>query len=220
MKLFKHFALASLTAACALAGARPAEAAVILTFGQSVDGPTITGFALGGVTTISGVDVPVTISQIDAELATPLAAFLTLTATSTAVATDFGDGSLRQKYEGNFTITSMAGGEGVNYLSGEFDDAVSGGGASLTMSASEPFNTVVFSSDEIEDVSSIRALAFGFADVTPLAHVEDETLGSFQASVAGTLSANVDEGDVPEPMSTSLVGLGMLGAAIARRRRR
>ena len=57
MKPFKHFALASLTAACALAGAQPAEATVILSFGQSVDGPTITGFAVGGVTTISGEDV-------------------------------------------------------------------------------------------------------------------------------------------------------------------
>ena len=96
MKLFKHFALASLTAACALAGAQPAEATVILSFGQSEDGPTIVGLAAAGVTTISGEDIPVTVSQIDAALATPLAAFLTLDATSTGSAVGFRrDGPLR-----------------------------------------------------------------------------------------------------------------------------
>ena len=109
---------------------------------------------------------------------------------------------------------------GINYLSGDFTDSVFGTGGALTMSASEPFNTVNFTSDVIEDLSSIRALSFSFADVSPLAHVEDETLASFQSSVAGTLSASLDEGDVPEPMTASLVGLGMLGAAIASRRRR
>jgi len=218
MKLFKHFALASLTAACALAAAQPAEATVILTFGQAQDGPTIVGTALGGVTTISGTNIPVTISQIDAGLVTPLDAYLTLLATSTGPA--LGSGAVLQPYAGNFTITSEVNGGGTNYLSGQFSDSVFGGGAALTMSASEPLDTVIFTSSEIADLSSIRALAFSFADVSPLAHVEDETLASFRASIAGTLSASVDEGDVPEPMTAALVGLGMLGAAISSRRRR
>ena len=221
MKLLNHFALAAITAAVVAASARPADATVILTFGQAEDGPTITATAIGGATTIGGTNIPVTVSQIDAAVLTPLAAFLTLDATSTGAAVTVGN-SLLQSYAGNFSITSGLDATGTNYLSGEFTDSVFGAGAALTLSASEPWNTVTFTSDVITNLESIRALSFSFADVTPLAHVEDETLASFQSSVAGTLSANGDDGpdELPEPMTMSLVGRGLLGSAVAARRRR
>jgi len=222
MKLFKHFALAAITAALAVASAQPAEATVILTFGQAEDGPTITGTAIAGVTTINGTNIPVTVSQIDAALLTPLAAYLTLDATSTGAVVSVGN-SLLQSYAGSFSITSGMDATGTNYLSGDFTDSVFGAGAALTLSASEPWNTVSFTSDVIANLESIRALSFSFADVTPLAHVEDETLASFQSSVAGTLSASIgDDGpdELPEPMTMSLLGLGLLGSAVASRRRR
>ena len=222
MKLFNHIALAALTATLAVGSAQPAEATVILTFGQAEDGPTINATGVGGVTTINGTNVPITVSQIDAALLTPLAAYLTLDATSTGAAVAVGK-SLLQSYTGSFSITSGLDATGTNYLSGDFTDSVFGAGAALTLSASEPWNTVTFTSDVIENLESIRALSFGFADVSPLAHGEDETLASFQSSIAGTLSASIgDDGpdELPEPMTMSLLGLGLLGSAVASRRRR
>ena len=115
--------------------AKPASANTILVFGQNGTTNTITGTANGSgtQTTISGTNVAITISAIDAALATPLSAFFTLSATSLGAATACFGGNTCQEYSGTFSIYSGANQTGTNYLSGTFTDATFGSGASLTM---------------------------------------------------------------------------------------
>jgi hypothetical protein len=98
----------TLLAASALAAAAfltpQANAAVILTFGQSIGGNTITGVENGAdtATTISGT-VPVSITQIIS--GGPVGpATLVLNATSTGPAGSVG-GTVTQAYSGSFSIT-------------------------------------------------------------------------------------------------------------------
>src|SRR4051812_42235052 len=79
--------LISATVAVALAVASAANAAVILTFGQSGNGSTITATNGLSSTHIAGTAVPVTISQIAAVTVTPTSAFLTLSADNIGIAT-------------------------------------------------------------------------------------------------------------------------------------
>ena len=66
MKTLRKFALAIL--AVAFVGmALPASADVILTFGQAVNGDTITATDDGTTTTITGLDIPVTVTEILAD---------------------------------------------------------------------------------------------------------------------------------------------------------
>ena len=214
MNQLRHFvsAFIAIVTTAALLGAAPASATTILTFGQSAGGSPITGTNNGaGSTTITGTNVAISITQIDALLGTPIAAFLNFTATSSGAATTIA-GNVVQVFTGTFTITSLAGGGGVNYLSsaGTFIDSVFGSGASLTLSVAQPPDTVAFSSDVIADLGLARGLSFSFANVTPPVGIHNGSLGSFTSSVSGTFSANVGQ-QVPEPGSLVLVGLAMLG---------
>src|SRR5689334_10091130 len=151
--------------------AATASATTILTFGQTGSGNTITGTNNGaGSTTITAVNVPITITQIDAGIATPFSALLNLSGTSTAAATTVS-GNVTQNFSGTFSITSGAGGTGTNFLSGSFSDTVFGaaGGASLTLSVSQPPDTVSFSSGVIaaSELNLARAISLSFANVTP-----------------------------------------------------
>ena len=122
--------LALTLAMAGLVSAGTAHANTILTFGQSSGSNTITGTQAAGTTTITGTNVGVVITQIDAAVVTPLAAFLNLTMTSVAPAV-VTSGNVEQRYTGTFTITSGSGGSGTNYLSGSFTDSTFGaiGGA-------------------------------------------------------------------------------------------
>ena len=207
-------------AAAVLLGAAPANATIILTFGQAEGGNPITGTNNGsGTTTISGTDVPITISQIDAANPTPIAAFFTLDATSVAPATMQGVFVI-QPYSGSFSIFSGMGGTGTNYLSGTFTDATFGAGASLTMSAAQPPQTLVFSSDVISPLDIGRGMALSFANVTPEVQIVKGSLGSFRSSVSGTFSANEVTLENPEPATLALLGVALAAAGFAVRRPR
>jgi hypothetical protein len=204
----RHLALVSATAAfaCAtgfgLGSISAADAAVLLIFGQTSAGDTVSGTRTGTSTTITS-DTPVDITEIDASVVTPILATFMLTATNSGLATPVGSGVL-QHYSGTFSITSGA----TNYLSGTFSDAVFGSGGALTLSASNPSPTqsVSFTSNVIAPslISAFdRAMSLSFTDVGPPAAIVAGTLRSFSSDVSGNFSSSV-----PEPSTWAMMGIG------------
>jgi hypothetical protein len=216
-----------LTAAASIAAllgflAQPAGAAVILTFGQVGDANTITGTASASGTTFGGTDVPVTITQIGAGVATPLSAFLDLSATSTPAGANTTAGVIVEHFAGTFSFNAAADNTGTNYLSGTFaDGAITADGATAIAIFGPQAN---FASDVITTLDLPRSVSFGLTDVTPAVSLafapgtdSGLTIGSFAASIAGNASANVA---VPEPASLGLLGLGLIGLGLVRCRGR
>lgn len=200
-----------------------ADAALILTFGQTSGSNTITvANPAAGMTTFSGTDVAVSISQIDAPLATPLAAFFNFSASNTSAATVVG-GFLVQNYSGTFTITTLAGGGGTNLLSGTFTDAVFGatGGTGLTLTSAEPPDTASFTSDVITGLGLPRSINLSFANSSPspigtVGAGPTLTLAATTLSVSGNFNAAV----VPEPttLAAAFTALPLIGGLYLRRR--
>ena len=187
-----------------------ADAAVLLIFGQTSAGDTVTGTRSGTSTTITS-DTQVQIDEIDATVVTPTLATFTLSATNSGLATPVGSGVL-QHYSGTFSITSGA----TNYLSGTFSDAVFGSGGALTLSASNPSPTqsVSFTSNVIAPslISAFnRAASLSFTDVTPPAGITLGTLRGFSSDVSGDFSSTV-----PEPSTWAMMPPRFRGAWLRR----
>jgi hypothetical protein len=201
--------------------AATSQAATIMTFSQYGTADIVSAVAnvAGTATTISVVNGPVVIGSIDASVIPPLTAFLSLVANSDDAAIRVGK-VLLQNYTGSFSITSGPNGTGTNYLSGTFDDEVTGKSSSLSLVASDPDDDVAFSSSVI-DSSQLQqpdAISFSFTNVTPPATLNNQTLASFVANISGNFSADPPV-VVSEPASALLFGVGLIGVGLIRRRR-
>ncbi len=196
-----------------------ANAAQILAFGQTSGTNTITATASGATTTITGTNVAVLITQILGG-GTP-SGFFDLNLTSVGAVTVSG-GQDSQAYSGSFSFTSGSGDTETNYLSGTFTDTVFGIGSSLTLTASQPPGTVVFTSSVIpaSDLGNPLGFSLGFVNVTPAVNlVPGGTRPSFTASVSGNASASPVGTPMPEPATLALLGVGLAAIGVAKRRR-
>jgi hypothetical protein len=195
-----------------------ADASVLLIFGQTGLGDTVTGTRTGTSTTITS-STTVDIDEIDAaSVTTPILANFTLSATNSGPATSSG-GEITQHYNGTFSITNGA----TNYLSGTFSDAVFGSGGALTQSASNPSSTqsVSFTSNVIAPdliAAFDRAMSLSFTDVSPSAAIVLGTLRSFHSDVSGNFSSTVPEPSTWAMMLLGFAGLGYVGFRKARAR--
>jgi hypothetical protein len=192
----------------------------ILNFGQANNKDLFVGTRSGSSTSLAATDVPIIITQIDSNVvSSPLLAYFTLNATSVGTATIDAGNHVQQNYDGSFSIYSKTGKTGTDYLSGQFQDTVFGGGTSLTMSASTAGGSslLTFQSDVITLLGPDRSLSLGLSLASPIS-IKNGTLDSFKATVSGNFSASV-----PEPSSIVILGIGVgvlgIGAGFRRRGR-
>ena len=199
--------------ATALAGlATPAFADEIINFSQPSQTNDVTITATGGTsTTLSAVNVPVTVSELFDNA--PTTAVFNLMATSVGAATMFG-ADVVQHFNGSFSFINGA----VNLLSATFTDLAIGAGAGFTVQSEDPPDTITFTSSVIpvSEFGLPSAIALGLSNVTPTLFIDGTTLGSGTASISGNASAN----PIPEPFTLAVVGVGIAGLGYVRRQRR
>ena len=222
MNLRNHLLAALAAGFFALAG--PASADVIITYGQSGSGNTITGTASATGTVWGGTDIPVTVTQIAPNgPATPFNAFLDVSAHSIGGANLVGP-FVTQEFAGTFSICSTAAGCAVNYLSGTFSDGALTANGAVQIVVAAP--DVTFTSSVIQALGEPNALGFSFTNVAPPVSLTactntnagcdtGQTIASFTASVSGNAAAF----EVPEPATMALFGAGLLMLGVVRRRR-
>lgn len=230
--------LLAATAIAVVALAPAANATVILNFGQTAGGNTVTGTAnaAAGTTSIVASAVGVNVTQILGNALPPGAtADFSLSVNSFGPATLTGS-QVSEEFSGNFSIISTTAGPtlGKNVLSGTFTDAVGGGilGSSLTLGVSNgtPGEIINFTSDFAAIAAEFNvpeAITLSFTNVTPvvtrvgsgctpLPGAAPCTIGSFSAAVSGNFSGT----EVPEPASMALLGVGLLGLGFVANRKR
>jgi hypothetical protein len=201
-----------------LAAFSTADATQIIAFGQVSGANTLTATANGaGTVTTLSTDTAISITQLFGNA--PTAGFLDLNATSIDAAVGIGP-ALLQHYSGTFAITSLAGGAGTNFLSGTFSDAAFGlaTGEQLSINVANPPDTLNLTSGVIAaaDLVAPSTFTLSLSNLAPALSLDNATLSSFTASYSGVASATTA---APEPVSIALLGVGLLGLGIVKRRR-
>jgi hypothetical protein len=217
----QHALVAGLFAAMSLM-APEAKAALVLNFTTIGDvtatNPTPTTTEITGTNMVSNVGfAPLGVVFVNPEL-------FDLNATSTSPANVTAGGNIEQHFSGSFCVSVGAFClPGTRLLYGNFQDAVVGSGASLTLSASDnggaPGEFVDLFSDNPQmtaHLGGVEAVSFAFVDVSPLAHVTSGTLAPFTANVVGNVSAN----PIPIPGAAMLFGSGLAGLMFLTRKRK
>lgn len=225
MNIKRIFTYLAIAAACVLGAVESSTAAMItvVTFGGSPAG-SVTGVNNGlalATTTITATDALVTISDY-AGGGAPFSAYFNLSATSLAPGNadvTAVPGLVIQHFGGSFSFNSSLLLAGTNYLSGTFVDATVGiigsSGLTMTATASTYFSDLLL-------VSIPGSFNLSFSTLSPPVSVFNKSIGSFTAAVSGTMDATKASNIplVPEPASMAIWGLGALGLAVARMRRR
>ncbi len=119
------------------------------------------------------------------------------------------------------TITIVPNAPGANGLVLTGIDGGTGGGATASnKSRPAPTYTETFTSDFLHfTAGSTITAGLSFSALIPEFGIDpDGLLSSFDADVVGTFSADPPPTFVPEPVSMALLGLGVLGVAVVRRR--
>lgn len=197
-----------------------ASAANVAAFSQTSQSNTVTATVNGTdtVTTLSILDATLSIGQFLGNPLLPPALF-TLNAHSIDAATTLGAAAI-QHYTGSFCITSGSNCNGTNILSGNFSDAAFGavGGPGLVVNVNNPPDTLFLSSAFLTPAELQAPSSFGltFTNLVPNLAILGSTIAPFTASFAGTVSANAAE--VSEPLPLAVLGVGILGLAMVRRR--
>jgi hypothetical protein len=200
-------------------GVGSAHANVILSFTQNGTGNVVIGTRSGTSTTIKVTNAAVTVGSY-AEDGTPFSGYLNLNVTNTGSAFNFS-GNLFQSYSGTFKISSGMNGIGTDYLSATFTGTAFGanGGSTLTLSGSEPGDTITFASDLIPstDLQDPKGISFSLSNLAPALHITSTTFASFTASISGNMSSNFDN-QISEPAVALVLASGLLGLVALRRR--